>query len=76
MYNKRPKRKTLTGRKRYCVEMCENIEQGITTDHNIEKNIFLFRKEKHWKEKKWVLSKKKKSVSGRKSFWVTRIGNV
>ena len=55
MYNKRPKRKTLTGRKRYCVEMCENIEQGITTDHNIEKNIFLFRKEKTLERKEMGL---------------------
>ena len=56
MYNKRPKRKTLTGRKRYCVEMCENIEQGITADHNIEKKIhFFFRKEKTLERKEMGL---------------------
>ena len=42
-----------------------------------KKYISFFVKKKHWKEKKWVLNKKKKKcVSGRKSFWVTRIGNV
>ena len=41
-----------------------------------KKYISFFVKKKHWKEKKWVLNKKKKCVSGRKSFWVTRIGNV
>ena len=33
--------------------MCDNIEEGITTDHNIENFFSSFSlKKKHWKEKK------------------------